>query len=210
MNYEVKTMGASRAFADPHPLVETSTAGADVLLVIGAAAAIPEDHACYKAILIELDQKCLLAHAGVDEAATNVIGFARWRLGELPPSNLVELVRLTATSEATIETARTIFQDAGFDVSLCADRLGRIVDRLIRPQFNLALTSVDDGLTDAADLDMCLKLGLGYRKGVLEPLLASGLEHHYAATSALFETYGLPQYAPARAAIVAHQRTRKQ
>jgi 3-hydroxybutyryl-CoA dehydrogenase len=207
MTYEVKIKGDSRAFADRHPLIDKSTAGADVLLLVGSDTALPQDYAHYKSILIELDQECLTAHAGVDEGATNIVGFARWRLGKLLPSNLIELVTLTTTNRDTIDTARTIFQEAGFEVSLCADRLGRIVDRLIRPQFNLALISIDDGLASPADLDVCLKLGLGYRKGVLEPLLASGLEHHYSATSALFETYGLPQYAPARAAVVAHQRT---
>jgi 3-hydroxybutyryl-CoA dehydrogenase len=206
MNYEIRKVGESRAFPEPHALMENGCDSARVLVVMGQGAGIPEDHAAYDLVLVEIDDKCLSACPGLDESATNVMGFARWRLGELAPSDLVELVRLDATPPEAIATARTLLEEAGFQVSLCADRSGRILDRLLRPQFNLALTSVDDGLATGEDLDQCLKLGLGYRRGLLAPVVESGLEHHYKVTSDLFATYGLPQYAPARAAVVAHQR----
>lgn len=209
MRYEVRVAGESRSFPEAHPFLDGGVDGADVLVLAGSQATLPSDAARYAAIVVELGDECLAAHPGVDEQAPNILGFARWRLGGSAPSDLVELVKLDGSSDEAIAAARAAFEQAGLEVSLCADRAGRIIDRLMRPQFNLALGAVDDGLATAGDMDQCLKLGLGYRKGILEPLLASGLEHHYAVTSALFETYGLPQYAPARAAVVAHQKARR-
>src|ERR1700757_2853728 len=133
MHYEVKSLGKSRSFPDSHPFIENATAGADILVLTGPDVSVPSDSGRYKAVLVELDQKCLAAHPGVDETSTNVLGFSRWQLGELTPSNLVELVRLDSTSEDALSAARTIFAAASFEVSVCADRAGRIVDRLIRP-----------------------------------------------------------------------------
>lgn len=206
MKYQAILQGTSRAFPDPHPLFEGASSSGDVLVLAGADAAIPGDISGFAAVLVEIDSTCLTGRPDCPDGASNILGFARWRLGDLAPSNLVELVKLEVTSPAAIAAARAVLENAGFEVSLCADRIGRIVDRLIRPQFNLALNSIDDGLTTPGDLDEALKLGLGYRRGVLAPLMESGLAHHCTVTAGLFETYGLPQYAPARAAIVSRGR----
>lgn len=206
MNYQAILSGTSRAFPEPHPLFEKSSTTGKVLVLAGADAALPDNVSDFSAILIEIDTGCLEARPDCPKDATNILGFARWRLGDLAPSNLVELVKLETTSPAAIEAASAVLQVAGFEVSVCADRIGRIVDRLIRSQFNLALNSIDDGLATPRDLDEALRLGLGYLRGMLAPLLESGLHHHYAVTAGLFETYGLPQYAPARAAIAARGR----
>ena len=91
----------------------------------------------------------------------------------------------------------------------CKDFAGRIVDRLIRPQFNEALRALDEGIATAVDLDVTVQLGLGYRNGFIGPLYKSGLHHHYDVTKALFEVYGQAAYAPARRAVVAKQRSLK-
>lgn len=207
-SYSIHSTGSSRSFPDGHPFLQGGVADAEIAVLVGQPStdvnAMPER----LAVLVELGVECLSVHTGGCEQpeSSNVVGFARWRLGNNEASNLVELVAEVGTKQAAVAAARALFEAAGFDVSTCADRAGRIVDRLMRPQFNLALRAVDDGLASPADLEQCLKLGLGYRNGVLEPLLASGLEHHYDITSALFETYGQAQYAPARRAVVAHAR----
>ncbi len=58
----------------------------------------------------------------------------------------------------------------------------------------------------ADDLDKTLKLGLGYPRGPIDVLDATGLHHHFDVTQALYEAYGDPAYAPARRARVAKQR----
>jgi 3-hydroxybutyryl-CoA dehydrogenase len=82
------------------------------------------------------------------------------------------------------------------------------VDRLIRPQFNLALRAIDNDLATPDDLETALKIGLGYRRGLLNMVMDSGLELHFERTSALFETYGEAKYAPPRSAVTAATRAK--
>jgi 3-hydroxybutyryl-CoA dehydrogenase len=206
--YTLHQRGTSRSFPDANPFLKGGTADAEIAVLVGEIPQELPSLAGHVAVLVELGVECLAVHTGgCDEPeSSNVVGFARWRLGRNEPSDLVELVAEPGCKASAVAAARALFEEAGFEVSVCADRMGRIVDRLMRPQFNLALRAVDDGLASPKDLEQCLKLGLGYRNGLLEPLLASGLEHHYQVTSALFETYGHAMYAPARRAVVEHTR----
>ena len=135
-----------------------------------------------------------------------MLGFARFRLGDDAPSNLIELVRQPRTDHAALEAARELFTGAGLEVAVCGDFAGRIIDRLIRPYFNASLRRLDEGLTNADDLDITLRLGLGYPEGPIALLERSGLHHHHSVSAALFEAYGESAYAPARRALVAKQR----
>ena len=134
---------------------------------------------------------------------SNVVGFARFRLGAAAPTALVEIVRQPHTAETAVAAAKEIFEAAGLQVAICGDFDGRILDRLVRPYFNAALRRLDEGLATADDLDTTLRLGLGYPEGPLSLLERTGLEHHHDVTQALFEALGDPAYAPARRARVA-------
>ncbi|MGI9334606.1 MAG: 3-hydroxyacyl-CoA dehydrogenase family protein [Gammaproteobacteria bacterium] len=216
-SYEVMSFGASRGFpaneAFTDELMRASVAGAPVLMLIGkdAGAALAGVHADERAaVLVELGVECLGVHTGESRATegSKVLGFARFRLGEDGPSNLVELVRQPCSDEAAVAGARAVFEQAGLDVALCADSAGRILDRLLRPYFNDVLERLDEGLASADDMDLTLKMGLGYPEGPISLLERSGLEHHHDATEALFRVYGEPAYAPARRAVVAKARAR--
>ncbi|MBT5265411.1 MAG: 3-hydroxyacyl-CoA dehydrogenase, partial [Rhodospirillaceae bacterium] len=160
------------------------------------------------AILIELGTECLGVHTGESRGkeGSNVLGFARFRLGDGEPSDLIELVRQPDTDDAAIEAARAVLEAAGLTVTVCRDFAGRILDRLIRPYYNQALAQLDQGLATADDMDLTLKLGLGYPEGPIELLERTGLEHHHDVSKALFEVYGDHHYAPARRAVVAKMR----
>src|SRR3546814_2987260 len=110
----------------------------------------------------------------------------RFRLGDGDPSDLVELVRQPATDPAAVEAACELFEAAGLQVAVCGDFAGRILDRLIRPFYNEALSRLDEGLATAADMDLTVKLGLGYPEGPNELLERTGLHHHHAVYKALF------------------------
>lgn len=208
--YTVRSDGSSRSFPQSHALLEAASRGGSVLLLIGNQVALRSNDPDWAAIAIELGEEGLGVHTGEDSGreGSNVVGFSRWRLGSDDPSNLIELVVQPQTSPEAVGLVRAVFEGAGFQVSACADRPGRIVDRLIRPQFNLALQAIDDGLVDAKDLDICLQLGLGYRKGFIAPLERSGLDHHHDVSLALHQAYGRPEYLPARRAVVAKARSR--
>jgi len=216
MQYELIDTGMSRSFPDPHAFIEKAEGFGDVVVIIGENAgkslqsiAEPDKKT---AILIELGTECLGVHTGEARGAegSNVLGFARFRLGSADPAALVEIVRQPATADTAIAAAKEIFEAAGLKVAFCGDFDGRIVDRLVRPYFNAALRRLDEGLATANDLDTTLKLGLGYPEGPIALLERTGLEHHCDVTQALFEALGDPAYAPARRARVAKIRRVRQ
>lgn len=204
MKYAIIGAGESRSFPEGDPFREASVAEgeADVVLFLGEAVSPREDKV---AAIVELGTECLGIHTGepVEVAYENVVGFARYRNGEDAPSPLIELVRRPETKEDAVSAARAIFEAAGFTVVVCSDQAGRIIDRLVRPKYNAALRFLDEGLATQKDLDLTCKLGLGYPDGPVERVKRGGLADHFDVTRALFEVYGTPAYAPARAAAVA-------
>lgn len=213
MPYTLIDTGNSRAFPESHALIEGAVEAGECLVIIGAEAgnalsrvASPES---YQAILVELGTECLGEHTGESrgEEGSNILGFNRFRLGDGDPSDLVELVRQPATAQAAIDTARAVLEGADLEVSLCLDFAGRIIDRLVRPYYNEALRRLDEQLATADDMDLTLRLGLGYPEGPISLLERTGLDHHHDVTQALFEVYGERAYAPARRAKVAKARS---
>jgi len=206
--YAILAGGESRSFppGDPFLAAGVEAENAEVLVLLGGAPYQPDP--AKAAILIELGTECLGVHTGeaAGEEGSNVLGFARWRNGDDPPSKLVELVRQPRTHESALAAARAVLEAAGLTVAVCADQAGRIVDRLLRPKLNAALRFLDEGLASAKDMDLTCRLGLGYPEGPIERVERGGLAHHYDVTRALFEVYGTAAYAPARRAVVAAQR----
>jgi len=212
MKYQIIRAGENRSFPEDHPLMAGGQDSGEVVIIIGAEAGKMfseyKDRERRIAILIELGTECLGVHTGESrgEEGSNVLGFARFRLGGGEPSKLVEVVRQPRSLEPAVAAARQVFESVGLQVAVCNDFAGRIVDRLVRPYYNAALRRLDEGLASAADLDTTLKLGLGYPEGPIELLERTGLSHHCDVTQALFEAYGDAAYAPARRARVAKQR----
>jgi len=212
MSHRVIRTGESRSFPDAHPLLETASSSGEVLVLLGPGAgrALAEvaDRTAHTAILVELGVECLGVHTGESrgEEGSNVLGFARFRLGDAAPSDLVEIVRQPATTPEALAAARALFQAVGLKTAVCGDFPGRIVDRLVRPYYNAALGRLDARLATAADMDLTLRLGLGYPEGPIELLERTGLAAHHDVTAALYEALGDRAYAPARRARVAKAR----
>ncbi len=206
MAYAIRQTGESRSFPAGDAFLAGATEDADVLVLLGAPY---EPNPSKTAILIELGTECLGVHTGeaAGEEGSNALGFARYRNGDDPPSGLVELVRQPNTEERAIEAARAAFAGAGLTVVVSADRVGRIVDRLVRPKYNAALRLLDDGLAKAEDMDLACRLGLGYPDGPVERVVRGGLAYHHDISNALFAASGQPGDAPARAAGVARARS---
>jgi len=213
MTYALIDTGNSRSFPDKHALLEgAAAADGDVVVVIGAEVARGladiRQRERKTAVVLELGTECLGVHTGEARGSegSNVLGFARFRLGKAAPSNLVELVRQPHTEPAALAAAKKLFEDAGLAVAVCNDFPGRIVDRLIRPYLNAALRRLDEGLASADDMDTTLRLGLGYPEGPISLLERTGLAAHFDVTQALYEALGDAAYAPARRARVAKLR----
>ena len=211
MAYTIIDTGGSRSFPAEHAFTKGAASGGEVVVIIGSAVGAAfsrlADRESKAAVLLELGTECLGAYTGESrgEEGSNVLGFARFRLGDAEPSNLVEVVRQPRTSEAALAAAKQVFEASGLQVVVCGDFAGRIIDRLVRPYYNAALRRLDEALASADDLDTTLKLGLGYPEGPIALLERTGLEHHFDVTQALFEAYGDAAFAPARRARVAKQ-----
>ncbi|MGB7481636.1 MAG: 3-hydroxyacyl-CoA dehydrogenase family protein [Burkholderiaceae bacterium] len=215
MNYSIIDSGNSRSFPAPHPLLDGAVADGDVVIVLGtgqaAALAKIAGRDAKTAVLVELGTESLGVYTGESRGTegSNMLGFARFRLGDGEPSNLVELVRQPNTPESAIAAAKQVLEGAGLKVAVCFDFQGRIIDRLVRPYYNAALRRLDEGLATADDLDLTLRLGLGYPEGPIALLERTGLEHHFDVTQDLFDAFGEAPYAPARRARVAKARAKK-
>lgn len=215
MSHRVIQNGDSRSFPGAHPLLEAASGAGDVLVLTGTGAghsfATLADKGAYAAILVELGTECLGVHTGESrgEEGSNVLGFARFRLGDAPPSDLVEIVRQPSTTPEALDAARSLFEAHGLKTAVCGDFPGRIVDRLVRPYYNAALGRLDAKLATASDMDLTLKLGLGYPEGPIELLERTGLAAHHDVTAALHEALGNPAFSPARRAQVAKARALK-
>ena len=212
MAYSLIDTGNSRSFPAAHALTQGAAAPGDVVVVIGADVARGlagiKDREQKTAVVLELGTECLGVHTGESRGTegSNVLGFARFRLGAAEPTKLVELVKQPNTAPAALAAARKVFEDAGLAVAVCNDFPGRIVDRLIRPYLNAALRRLDEGLATADDMDTTLKLGLGYPEGPIALLERTGLAAHFDVSQALYESLGDAAYAPARRARVAKLR----
>ena len=206
MAYAIRQDGESRSFPDGDPFLAAASPDAAVIVLLGARF---QPDPSKTAILVELGTECLGVHTGeaAGEEGSNVLGFARYRNGDDLPSGLVELVRQPNTDEPALAAARAVFEEAGLAVVVSADRVGRIVDRLVRPKYNAALRLLDDGLAKAEDMDLACRLGLGYPDGPVERAVRGGLAWHHAVSTALFAASGQPGDAPARAAGVAAARS---
>lgn len=214
-SYRIIQSGDSRSFPAAHAFNEKADPNGASRVFIGKDAgaafrAAGEMGAC-PFVAIELGQECLGVHTGEQKGqeGSNVVGFARFRLGTADPSPLVELVRQPKTRDSAIAAARAAFEAAGLKVAVCGDFPGRIVDRLIRPYLNAALRRLDEKLASADDMDKTLCLGLGYPEGPISLLDRTGLAEHHDVTLALYQALGQEAYAPARRAQVAKAREAK-
>ncbi len=216
MHYAIIDTGNSQSFPEPHAFTDGHSPQADVVVVLGDKPDTGLQQIAQAdqklAILVELGLECLGVYTGESRGneGSNILGFSRFRLGDQAPSNLVELVRQPNTSEAALAAAKQVLENAGLKVAVCFDVEGRIVNRLVRPYYNAALRRLDEGLATADDLDLTLRLGLGYPTGPITLLEQSGLHHHYDVTQHLFDALGEQPYIPARRARVAKMRKNKE
>lgn len=208
MGYQIIKSGESQSFPQTHAFLEAAQQQGEGLVLIGQEAGTAWQEKAGQVdglpfVAIELGAECLGEHIGEDEGLSNVVGFARFRLGDADPTPLIELVKKSYTDATALAAARQAFEAAGLTVAVCNDFPGRILNRLVRPYYNAALRRLDEGLASAADMDKTLCLGLGYPEGPISLLNRTGLHHHYVATQALYEALGQEPYVPARRARIA-------
>ena len=180
---------------------------ADVGLVVEA---VFEDRAVKTALWAEIDRR---APAGaifatntssisIDDLAAAVSAGRRKRFvgmhffSPVPVMPLIELIRGSATSDATEEAVRAVAAEMGKQVIVSADRPGFIVNRILMPFLGEAMRAYEEGLGTADDIDTGAKVGLNHPMGPLELADFIGLDVCLGIMRVLHEGFGQDHFAP--------------
>ncbi|WP_229052522.1 3-hydroxyacyl-CoA dehydrogenase family protein [Aeromicrobium sp. Leaf350] len=114
-----------------------------------------------------------------------------------PRHPVVEVIRGLETHEDVVDSLVTFVSTLDKTEAIVVnDSPGFLVTSMLFPYLNDVIQALDDELASAEDLDLALKLGLGYKVGPLEMLDAAGLDVHLQGTSALYAATGDTRYAP--------------
>ncbi len=109
---------------------------------------------------------------------------------------LVEIVKTEITSQESISLALDFCAKIGTETVVSKDSPGFIVNYLFAPYMNQALEAYDHGLASKDDLDLALRMGLGYPKGPLELIDRIGTGKYLHLTSILYQRLLDPRFAP--------------
>jgi 3-hydroxybutyryl-CoA dehydrogenase len=114
----------------------------------------------------------------------------------VPVMPLVELVRGTATSDATAETIRGLSADLGKHLIVSADRPGFIVNRMLMPFLAEAMRAYEEGVGSAEDIDAGASIGLNHPMGPLALADFIGLDVCKGILGVLHHGLGDEQFRP--------------
>ena len=114
----------------------------------------------------------------------------------VPVMPLVELIRGTATDDATEAAIRELAAELGKQVIVSADRPGFIVNRILMPFLAEAMRAYEEGLGTAEDIDTGARVGLNHPMGPLELADFIGLDVCLGIMRVLHEGFGQPQFEP--------------
>lgn len=171
--------------------------------------AVPEDVDLKRSVLAALDARA----PGGAILATNTSSIAIDGLAEVlgpsrrprflgmhffspvPVMPLVEVVRGSATSPATVAVVESLASDLGKKTIASADRPGFIVNRILMPLLVEAMRALEDGTGSAVDIDTGARLGLNHPMGPLELADFIGLDVCLGVMRVLEEGFG-ERYAP--------------
>jgi len=200
-----ETLGRIRASSDP------ADAGAAGLVV----EAIFEDVDVKRAFWAEVDRHAsagaILASntssISIDTLADAVSPERRGRFvgmhffSPVPVMPLVELVRGSATTDATADAVRALSADLGKQVIVSADRPGFLVNRMLMPFLAEAMRALEEGVGSAEDIDTGARIGLNHPMGPLALADFIGLDVCKGIMEVLHEGLGDERFAPPRVLV---------
>jgi 3-hydroxybutyryl-CoA dehydrogenase len=114
----------------------------------------------------------------------------------VPVMPLVELIRGSATTDATEAAVRELTTDLGKQLIVSADRPGFIVNRILMPLLAEAMRTFEEGTGSAEDIDTGAKVGLNHPMGPLELADFIGLDVCLGVMNVLYEGIGGEHFKP--------------
>jgi len=114
-----------------------------------------------------------------------------------PVMRLVEVVRTVATASDIEKRCLSLVRAIGKRPVRCRDRAGFIVNFLLFPYLNDAITMHEQGYSTPEDIDRAMKLGCGHPMGPFELMDIVGLDVTHAILTSLHDEFRERRYAPA-------------
>lgn len=162
-----------------------------------------------KALLIELDKICP-AHtifssntsamsitemaAAMPHRASRFVGCHFFN--PAPAMKLVEVVRAIQTSDETFAFAFELMASLGKTPIKVEEGPGFVVNRMLIPMMNEAISILADGLASAHDIDRAMQLGAGMKSGPLHTADLVGHDVNLAIMETIHQETGDPRYRP--------------
>ena len=185
---------------------------ADVGLVVEA---VFEDLAVKTALWADLDRRAPAGAIFASNTSSISIDLLAAAVGEprrpafvgmhffspVPVMPLIELIRGSATSDATEDAVRRLSAEMGKQVIVSADRPGFIVNRILMPLLGEAMRALEQGVGTAEDIDAGARVGLNHPMGPLELADFIGLDVCLGIMRVLHDGLGEEQFAPPRVLI---------
>ena len=119
----------------------------------------------------------------------------------VPVMPLVELIRGSATTDATEAAIREVTEELGKKLIVSADRPGFIVNRLLMPMLAEAMRILEEGSATAEDIDTGARVGLNHPMGPLELADFIGLDVCLNVMRVLYDGIGEEHYPPPKVLV---------
>ena len=119
----------------------------------------------------------------------------------VPVMPLVELIRGSATTDATEAAIRELTEALGKKLIVSADRPGFIVNRILMPFLAEAMRTYEEGTGSAEDIDTGARVGLNHPMGPLELADFIGLDVCLNVMQVLHEGIGGEHFAPPKVLV---------
>jgi len=110
---------------------------------------------------------------------------------------LVEVIRGFGTSDETYDIIKKLSEDIGKTPVEVQEGPGFVVNRVLIPMINEAITILEDGIASAADIDVAMKLGANHPMGPLALGDLIGLDVCLNIMNVMYSETGDPKYRPA-------------
>lgn len=117
-------------------------------------------------------------------------------MNPVPVMKLVEGIKGIQTSDETFQVMRAVSEKMGKTVVESKDFPGFIVNRILMPMINEAVTALYEGIASVSDIDTAMKLGTNQPMGPLTLADFIGLDTCLAIMNVLHEGLGDTKYRP--------------
>jgi 3-hydroxybutyryl-CoA dehydrogenase len=118
-------------------------------------------------------------------------------MNPVPLMPMVEVIRGTHTSDATIAAAQELVSEAGRQSIVVNDSPGFVTNRVMMLMVNEAIFLVQEGVSSAQDVDRLFKTCFGHKMGPLETADLIGLDTVLRSLDVIYAELNDSKYRPA-------------